>query len=262
MQPADVQATEQQRKMDYLNNRLNQVEQTTSKLGRSLDEADQNIRQIKADQSVINEELRAELRALKGSIEVLRHDLEGFATGNQKIKEDLDSRLIEMDQKVSNLYAAPPPSPSAKAPVPMAGGKGAPRTAPGTDDITRYNQILRIALDRKDYGTAIAQFRDFIRDYPNSALTDNAQYWVGEGYFAQGDFARAITEFQVVIDKYPQSEKACDAVLKQGYAFLELKDAKKAKLFLTEVTKRCPNTQNATKASERLKELAAAGAKK
>ena len=161
----------------------------------------------------------------------------------------MDQRVANVEQKMVREENAPKAS----------SARGKPE---GVNDVTRYEQILRLFRTRKSYDTAIEQFRDFLRDYPKSSLAANAQYWIGEGYYAKGDYAHAISEFQVVADKYPEGEKVCDSLLKQGLAFLELKDTAKAKLFLTEVQRRCPKTVAATKASDRLAKLAAAKTKK
>lgn len=249
-QPSETDPIELKRKLDYLNNRVNKLESSLDKLSRSVEELDKTNRQNKADQSVVIEDLRTELKSLQGNMDVIRHDTTDATEANKKFKEDFDTRLNDIENRPR---AAP-----ALAPAPKGGGS---KNA-GVDDITRYNQILRVILDKKDYDTAITQFDDFLRTYPSSSLASNAQYWIGEGYFAKGEYKRAINEFQKVTDQYPKSEKVCASVLKQGIAFLELKDIESAKLFLTDVTKRCPKTKEATQARTRLRELAGAPTKK
>ena len=59
--------------------------------------------------------------------------------------------------------------------------------------------------------------------YPDSPLADNAQYWLGEAYYVNKSFPEALAAFQRVVDKYPQSRKLPDAMLKIGYCDYELK---------------------------------------
>lgn len=244
-------------KIDYLNLRINKLEKSVESFRRTLDENEKNSRQARADQSVTIEDLRTEVKSLGGSVDVLRHDLDQISQNNQKIREDLDTRVTELDQKVAELQAQAIRAESAPSKGGVSRGKG-----DRPEDATRYNQILRLFRTKKNYDAAIGQFRDFIRDYSKSPLSANAQYWIGEGYYAKEDYARAITEFQVVVEKYPQGEKVCDALLKQALAFLELKEPGKARLFLMEVGERCPKTPAAAKASERLTKLAAPEPKK
>jgi len=90
-------------------------------------------------------------------------------------------------------------------------------------------------LQGKDYRGAIAQFKRFLRKYPKSNFADNAQYWIGESYYALKEFDQAILEFDVVRRKYPNGDKVPAALLKQGYAFAELGDRVDARLILQEV---------------------------
>ena len=60
---------------------------------------------------------------------------------------------------------------------------------------------------------------------------------------------------QKVIDDYPNSEKVCASRLKQGYAFVSRDEKDKARIFLIEVTKKCPKTREAAKAETKLKTL-------
>jgi len=232
-------------RLDYLNTRLTRMEQIVDKWAATLSETEKANRQFRADQSVYVEDLRSELRTLQGSLDVLRHEMEETGKKDEKIRGDMDQRLAELERR-TNV----PPSASMSAPTARPGIE-----ASADDDLARYNQILKLVLEKKDYDTAIVQFDQFLRDFPQSTFSANAQYWKAEGYFAKGDFARSITEFQKVVDQYPKSDKVCDARLKQGFAFIERGDKANAKLFLQETSKRCANSTAATKADERLRTL-------
>lgn len=229
-------------KVDTLNRRITHLEKSITKAVQSNQELEKMIRQSRADQSVALEDLRTELKTLNGSLDVLRHDLDQAGKLHQKVQEDFDTRLTEMEHKLS---ATIPPSKKSKV-----------------SDIARYNKILRMLRGEKKYDTAISKFRTFIREYPESSLTASAQYWIGEGYFAKGEYGRAISEFQNVIDKYPQSSKKCDALLKQGVSFMKMKESQKARLFFTETQRQCPNTSIATKAKKFVAKLAQPTTKK
>jgi len=245
-------------KIDNLNLRLTRIEKVVGDWGRTIDDLEKNFRQSKADQLVTIEDLRTELKSLNGSTEVLRHDLSQFSQENQRVKEDFDVRLLDLEKRLSDF----PQRRSLEDSSPTKRRTSHKSFAGNVDDITRYDQILRIFRDKKDYMSAAEQFRAFIQDYPKSSLVANAQFWIGESYFAKGDYTRAIAEFQVVLDQYPHSEKVCDALFKQGIAFLELKEPQKARLFLTETQKRCPKTPTATRAREKLLWLAGQDSKK
>jgi tol-pal system protein YbgF len=98
-------------------------------------------------------------------------------------------------------------------------------------------------------------FRQFLRQYPKSALAGKSQYWIGESLYGQKQFEAAIVAFDEVNRKYPRDEKVASAMLKQGFAFAELGDKRNARYFLEQVQKKYPNSSEAQLATEKLKQL-------
>jgi len=111
------------------------------------------------------------------------------------------------------------------------------------------------SLERRNYREAIARLNEFLKNHPQSEFADNAQYWIGESYYALKEFDRAILEFDVVRRKYPSGEKVPAALLKQGFAFAELGDKVDARLILQELIARYPQSKEAVKAKEKVKAL-------
>ncbi len=245
--PATLEDVSQlQRRLDALTARVGTSEEAVGQWSKTIEETDKATRQSRADQSVLIEDLRTELKSLRNDLEVTQYDFKKSQEEQKKFKEDLDLRLTDLEQKSrSSVVAAVP------------GGTRKPsRPASPEDEMLRYNQI-RALLEKKEFDQAIAQFQEFLKEYPDGRYASNAQYWLAEAYYSKRDFPTAITEFQKVIDKYPKSDKVCDSLLKQGFGFAELKDAAKAKLFLTDTKDRCKGTPAGTKAQKRLADLAA-----
>jgi len=71
------------------------------------------------------------------------------------------------------------------------------------------------------------------------------------------DFEGASTAFKTVLDKWPDSRKASDAMLKLGYTQYELKRYADARKTLTEVTQKFPNSDAAKLANDRLARIPA-----
>lgn len=99
---------------------------------------------------------------------------------------------------------------------------------------------------------AIAALRAFIGKYPRHDYADNAQYWLGEAYYAQKDYPHALTEFRAVIEVYPRGNKVPDALLKVGFCYQALGQAEKAHAVLEQVVSRYPKSEPATLAAKRL----------
>jgi tol-pal system protein YbgF len=79
----------------------------------------------------------------------------------------------------------------------------------------------------------------------------NAQYWLGESYYGQKNYAQAIEEFDVVIRDYPDSPKVPSALFKQGDAYLQMGDTSRATKVLCELVAKHPKTREARLARER-----------
>ena len=110
-------------------------------------------------------------------------------------------------------------------------------------------------IKEKDYSSAIGNFRKFINLFPEHDLADNAQYWIGEAYYAQKEYERAVLEFNEVIKKYPKGDKTAAAMVKQGMAFYELGNKTEARLLLERVKSRYPDTEEASIAKKKLDEI-------
>jgi len=58
------------------------------------------------------------------------------------------------------------------------------------DANAHYSYAFKLLNDKK-YPDAAASFDAFVKKYPNDPLTANAYYWLGESYYARGDFTRS-----------------------------------------------------------------------
>jgi tol-pal system protein YbgF len=83
-------------------------------------------------------------------------------------------------------------------------------------------------------------FEDLLKKYPSSSRANNAQFWLGETYYQEKWYEKAILEYQKVIDKYPKDNKVPAALLKQGFAFLSLGDKTNARLVFRELLNKYP----------------------
>ncbi|MEE8399127.1 MAG: outer membrane protein assembly factor BamD, partial [Desulfobacterales bacterium] len=80
------------------------------------------------------------------------------------------------------------------------------------------------AFDRGELETARQGFQILLRQFPTSDSADNAQFWIGETYFREKWYEKAILEYQKVIEKFPKGNKVPASLLKQGLAFNKLRD--------------------------------------
>ena len=77
-------------------------------------------------------------------------------------------------------------------------------------------------------------------------------YWMGECFYAQRSFQRALELFRRVYDDYTSETKASDAPLKMGFTYSELKDYNEAMQVLKEFLEKYPTHRAATLAEEKI----------
>ena len=99
---------------------------------------------------------------------------------------------------------------------------------------------------------AVTALRSFLKTYPRHDYADNAQYWLGESFYAQKDYQHALTEFRATIETYPRGNKVPDALLKVGYCYQALGQGDKAKAVLEQVVNLYPKSESAALASKKL----------
>jgi tol-pal system protein YbgF len=108
-------------------------------------------------------------------------------------------------------------------------------------------------LTKGNYMLAISGFNQYLQSFPDTPLSDNALYWIGESYYAQAQYDKAVTEFQKILQNYPDGDKVPAALYKIGLAYLELKDKKMGNQFLKRVMDEHPRSPESKLAKDKLK---------
>jgi tol-pal system protein YbgF len=204
--------------------------------------------------------IRTEQAALRQKIEEMQAsqtDLAGLVRENNA---DAQTRLAEISEALATLQAqleevtrrsarpaeyrpAPPADTTATAGAPPAG------EAP---DPNRLYEAGYLDVTRGNYAAAIEEFGLYLRYFPNTELSDNARYWIGESYYAQKDYVGAAREFQGLIDAYPKGDKIPAALLKLGYSQQGQGEEKRARATFEKVIKEFPQSEEARLARQRI----------
>jgi tol-pal system protein YbgF len=181
--------------------------------------------------------------------------VEGKLEARMKAIEDslksLEAKLDRMASKQGEMEkaAAPRETKEAKEPKETVEPKG---LSAGASDLYKdaYETFQRGNLD-----AARRKFEAFLKQYPNTELSDNAQFWIGETHYLQKDYEKAILEYEKAVAKYPEGDKISAALFKQGLAFLELGDKSTARNLLRRVVDRYPHSDQAEMARKRLETI-------
>ena len=182
-----------------------------------------------------------EISRLRGQIETLNYELETAKKRQQDFYLDLDTRLRKFETAESaNATVNPENGPNSKP----------------ANDPAKESQEYEAALNQfkaGKYKEAAAGFSAYVQKYPASSLAPNAQYWLGNAWYAQRDCKRAIEAQSVVTTKYADSAKAPDAWLAIATCQQELGNPTGFKRSLETVIAKYPTAPAADAARERLK---------
>lgn len=220
------------------------------------------------------EQLQQEVNALRGLLEEQGHELRMLKQSGKDRYLDLDTRVLDLTKRLSgssspamtnegklidtqgstlDTFKAPVSSSqpvsaakdkSAKI-VPVASIKEREPTKAETDDYQKAYAFIK----NKQYDESILALFAYTENYPDSPLTANVYYWLGEVYLALSKFEQAKTSFSLVVSAYPNSQKVSDSLYKLAVTLDALGDKASAKQYLKDVQLNYPGSSAAKLAS-------------
>jgi tol-pal system protein YbgF len=139
----------------------------------------------------------------------------------------MDARVADLDQRVGGPAQDAPRviSPSVTTPSEAWSDPGAAASVSGGKRL--YHDAFE-ALNQENHDVAVSGFRAFIEQFPDAPEAASAVYWIGESFFAMGSLDSALGQFQIVLDRYSESDKVPAALLKSGNIYTEQGDKKSA----------------------------------
>lgn len=174
--------------------------------------------------------------------------------------EELENRLSllieaykDLQAEVTAIAAQPKVvvQQAKKAPATFAPSAAAPLL--GSTEYDLYQSALR-TFNSRAYQKSIEMFSTLIKDYPKGEYADNARFWIGECYYALGDYATAVTSFVHVFD-FKNSPKADDAQFKVGLSYLKMGQPAMAREELAKLIDRYPASEYIGRAKKYLSEI-------
>lgn len=114
-------------------------------------------------------------------------------------------------------------------------------------EYARYQKAISYGfVDRQDQKQQ--ELVDFVKDYPESNLADQAQYELAIAYELQKQDKQAIVAYEKLIQDYPNSSKRARAVLRQGLIFYNTNQSDLALSKFKQVVTESANTPEAVEA--------------
>ncbi len=197
------------------------------------------------------DQLEEELRRLTGKLEEIQFAQDQQTSRLERLSNDIDFRLKALEggktpavpgQTAGPTAASPSAQPAGPAAVPgdpfrspPAGNLGsmpagqpsvlppaaAPAAAaaqtalPGGSPEEQYNYAFGL-VRQGDLASAEIALKEFIAKNPKHERAGNADYWLGETYYARGNYQAAATAYLDTVQTYGSGPKGPDALLKLG----------------------------------------------
>lgn len=202
-----------------------------------------------ADAAVVQaQDLEENVRQLTGEVERMGFEREEQTEKQKRIQDDNNQRFIDLENRLREierrLQQADAEKDRAEKALKAAEKKRKDQEAAALkaendkkDKIkatygkknakTLYNEAFA-SIKKQDYKTAEKQFEAFLELYPKNDLAGNAQYWLGESYFARGQFDKAAVAFAEGFQKYRDSQKAPDNLFKLGLTMARMNKKEEA----------------------------------
>lgn len=220
----------------------------------SLSSLEKDLRKRQADITADITSIRSDFQILTGRFEEVRYIIQKSTQEDKLSREDIDIRYKEIAQRLEDLQkrVASLEQTAVLLRQEKEQNVGEKRgETPGFEDA--YKNAYE-TYQKGDYKTSREKFQRYLEAFPNSKYSENSQYWIGESYYKEKNYERAIVAYDDVVKKYPDGSKAPAALLKQGMAFSELGDKKNAGIIFKKVVERYPKSEQAGMAKKKLKE--------
>ncbi len=175
-----------------------------------------------------------------------------------QLRVDLYTKTGEMAEKIEMLNTRLNESEALLTQINEKIAKGK-KTADESEEASSVSPEARMIYEsaylnyvKGNYSESIDGFNSYIKISPDSPLSDNALYWVGECNYAMGKRQAAVDIFNELVNKYPESNKKPTSLYKIGIIYEEAKELKIAKKYFERVIKEFPNSPEAGLAENRL----------
>jgi TolA-binding protein len=207
---------------------------------------------LASNQFDIMQDLRQEVRYLRGLVEELSYDLQKMKQRQLDDYLDIDRRLGIQNQELNSKIdgsiegGIPPLSISDTSLMPMiASDTRNPDQVPRLTDAAReyelavrkdYEVASNKLLKDRNIDAATVSLNMHLSEFPDSPFKANAHYWLGEIYLLKGDNDLARQSFEIIVDQFPEHPKSMDSNFKLGKIYFQLGKTVIAKELLLKAT--------------------------
>lgn len=219
-------------RMGVMKNLVEQTSDNINKMTASVDNLSKQVEQLHSDAGARSDQVQGQIQSLHDSVDELKAKLAAIS-----------KQLDDLKNQGQNIGATAPSPTAAQAPPP---------------DVL-YNNALR-DYNAARYPLAQQEFSDYLKYYLLTDLAGNAQFYLADIEYKQGNYEQAVKDYDVVIEQFAGNNKIPAAQLKKGLALLELGQKDAGIKELKSLIARYPRSPEATQARDRLRKLGAPAA--
>jgi len=247
-----------QEQQQQLSLALAQLAEAIKSINTRLDEAAAATRKGFADQELST-------RGLGSDLSAIRERTQETDTRVRTLRDEIDALRTTLNSLPSLLtQAAPAPiDPDPNAVPPAAGAPVAsapPVAATAAPPVAGQSPTRMLDSAKSDYyagqwSLALSGFDALLRTFPRSESAAEAQFFIGETYYAQTKWREAIDAYGLVLQNYRTSATVPDAYFKRGRAYAQTGQIDTARSTWEAVIKMFPDSDAARLAKQDLERI-------
>jgi tol-pal system protein YbgF len=245
------------RELVQLQTQVDQLQQQMTQMKQSFDERMGVMRNLLEKNTDAANKVTAAIEGLQTSLNKQQQErggqvdqISGQIQALNDTMDELKVRLAKLSKQFEDMQAAQQSMAAAQSQTQQQ--TQAMASAPPPDVL--YNNALRDLNGGKNE-LAAQEFNDYLKYYPDTDLSGNAYFYLAEIEYKAGDYQKAVTHYDLVLQNFPSGNKAAAAQLKKGFALIELGKQEEGAQELKHVIQRYPRTTEATQARDRLRKL-------
>jgi tol-pal system protein YbgF len=268
-------------RMGVLKDLVQQNADSVNRMSMTVNALEKQIATAQAAQGAKSDQVSGQIQALNDSLDEVKarmNRLEKAMNDVSTNQQNLNQTIQNMPQQAAPAGATPVPT-GTTPPGPQAAGGLAPtpgmplstyaasvNTPPPVAGTVRKGALAAPAMLPVDdmykaafndfmaarYNVASAEFGDVIKNYPDSTLSGNAYYYLGEIDYRAARYSAAAKDYDKVLEQYPDNNKIPAAHLHKGQALIEMKQTEAGIRELRALIQRFPNSPEAGQARSKL----------
>ena len=239
-----------QKDIDFLNSKIDSIGSDVSMIMSMLKTMQEDLNGSDNTPDTTSVDVVSEMAQMQMKVKLNKDRVDKYTMFFDSVRFDMNQKYVILDNEVSTLRKALVEYMSS------SDDEYSKSTTPKISDQEYrklYSQYYKYYIN-EEYDNSIRGLQDLLVADKTHDLSENCQYWMGEAYFAKGDYEIALETFKRVFN-FPNEKKEDDAQLKIGICYIKIGDNSKAKKELQNYIDQYPRGEFVSKAKSYLTQL-------